>query len=145
MLQLSRPLACFDLETTGTNPAEDRIVELSVVLLEPGEPGQPPRRSTRSWLVNPGRPIPAGATAVHGISDDDVKDAPAFAEVARAVLETFEGADLSGFNAERFDVPLLAAEFKRCDVSFPAPGTRVMVSGSIKTSLTCSRSATNPS
>jgi len=126
MLKLNRPLVVFDLETTGTNVAEDRIVEIALVVLEPAQRGSALGRSLRSWLVNPGRPIPPQATAVHGITDADVADAPSFAELAAAIHAAFEGADLSGFHAERFDIPLLAAEFKRVGLVFPAPGTHVL-------------------
>lgn len=125
-MQLNRPLAVFDLETTGIHPAEDRIVEVALVRLLPDG-----GRETQSWLVNPGRPIPSGATAVHGIHDADVAEAPSFEALATEIAAAFEGCDLSGFHAERFDIPLLAAEFRRVGMSFPAPGTRVIDSRSI--------------
>jgi DNA polymerase-3 subunit epsilon len=125
-MNLTRPLAVFDLETTGTNPAEDRIVELALVKLQPDG-----SRSTRSWLVNPGRPIPQGAFAVHGIGDADVADKPSFEALAPELYAAFEGCDLSGFSAERFDVPLLAAEFRRVDRVFPAAGTHLLDSRTI--------------
>ena len=120
-MQLSRPLAVFDLETTGVNPAEDRVVELAVVLLKPDG-----ARETRSWLVNPGCRIPPGATAVHGITDEDVAGVPDFAARAQELFAALEGCDLAGFNAERFDVPLLAAEFRRVGMAFPVEGTRII-------------------
>lgn len=125
-MNLTRALAVFDLETTGTNPADDRIVEIAVVTLHPDG-----SRTKRSWLVNPGRPIPPGAALVHGIGDADVADAPSFEDLAPEIFAAFEGCDLSGFHAERFDVPLLAAEFRRVGRTFPAPGTRVLDSRTI--------------
>jgi DNA polymerase-3 subunit epsilon len=125
-MKLTRPLVVFDLETTGINPAEDRIVEAALVTLQPDG-----SRTTKSWLVNPGRPIPAGAIAVHGIHDADVADAPSFDELAPEIAAAFDGCDLSGFHAERFDVPLLAAEFRRVGMTFPAPGTRIIDSRTI--------------
>jgi DNA polymerase-3 subunit epsilon len=113
-LDLTRPLVVFDLETTGVDTANDRIIEIGLVRLMPDG-----SRETRAWLVNPGQPIPAGATEVHGITDADVADAQTFAQLASEVHTAFQGADLSGFNAERFDVPLLAAEFGRVGISFP--------------------------
>jgi DNA polymerase-3 subunit epsilon len=125
-MKLHRPLAVFDLETTGINPAEDRIVEVALVRLQPDG-----SRDTQSWLVNPGRPIPQGAIAVHGISDADVADAPSFEDLAPEIQAAFEGCDLSGFHAERFDIPLLAAEFRRVGMTFPAPDTRIIDSRAI--------------
>ena len=112
-LTLDRPLVVFDLETTGTDPASDKIVEISLLRLEPGGDSQ-----TRTRRLNPGRPIPAGATAVHGIRDEDVRDEPQFAQVARSLLDLLAGADLAGFNVARFDVPLLDREFRdaSCDL-----------------------------
>ncbi|MFT7462652.1 MAG: DNA polymerase-3 subunit epsilon [Pseudohongiellaceae bacterium] len=120
-LELTRPLVVFDLETTGVDTNSDRIVEIGLVRLLPGG-----ARESRSWMINPGRPIPAGASAVHGISDGDVSSAPSFAEVAEDVLSCFEGCDVSGFNVARFDLPLLAKEFGRVNVAFPPAGTVVV-------------------
>lgn len=108
-LQLTRPLVCFDLETTGVDPASDRIVEVSVLRIDPDG-----TRAMRTRRINPERPIPAGATAVHGIRDEDVADAPTFCQVARGLHEWIGSADLTGFNVSRFDVPLLAREFRDC-------------------------------
>lgn len=116
-LKLERPLVFFDLETTGTQLATDRIVEISLVKVMPdGEKIVSTRR------INPGIPIPPEATAVHGITDDDVKDCPSFAEIAKTLAEQIQGCDLAGFNSDRFDIPLLAEEFCRAkvDVDFRA-------------------------
>lgn len=113
MIALERPLVCFDLETTGLDLAIDRIVEIAMVRVEPD--------GTRSeWVqrVNPGMPIPKESTAVHGITDEDVREMPRFAEVAPRVVQTIEGADLAGYNSNRFDVPMLAEELLRAGYPF---------------------------
>ncbi len=107
-LRLERSLVVFDLETTGTDTSRDRVVEIGLVRVEPDG-----RRTEWSRRVNPGIPIPAGATAVHGITDEDVRDAPALESVADEVLALLDGADVAGFNSLGFDWPLLTAEFER--------------------------------
>lgn len=110
-LKLERPLVFFDLETTGTQLATDRIVEISLVKVMPdGE------KIVKTRRINPGIPIPPEATAVHGITNDDVKECPKFAEIAKSLAEQIEGCDLAGFNSDRFDIPLLAEEFCRAEV-----------------------------
>ena len=110
-LKLEKPLVFFDLETTGTNIAADRIVEISMVKVMPdGE------QVIKTLRVNPGVPIPPQATAVHGITDEDVKDFPSFREIAGEVAEEIKGCDLAGYNSTRFDIPLLAEEFIRAEV-----------------------------
>jgi DNA polymerase-3 subunit epsilon len=110
-LNLKNPLIFFDLETTGINIATDRIVEIAY--LKVGVNGS---EVSRTILVNPGMPIPANATEIHGISDEDVKDAPTFNEVARNLVKEIEGCDLAGYNSVKFDIPLLAEEFLRAGV-----------------------------
>ena len=110
-LQLTRPIVCFDLETTGIDPASDRIVEISILRVEPDG-----TRLARTRRINPGRPIPSEATAVHGIRDEDVADAPSFGQIAKGLLELLDGADLAGFNVSRFDIPLLDREFRDCEL-----------------------------
>ncbi len=114
-LKLNRPLIFFDLETTGTNITQDRIVQISLIKLKPGDEELPPARTT---LVNPGMPIPAESTAVHRITDDDVADAPTFKELAPKLAQWFKGCDIAGFNSNRFDIPLLDEEFHRAGVDF---------------------------
>lgn len=112
-LKLRNPIAFFDLETTGTNICNDRIVELCIVKLMPnGE------TFTKSSKVNPTIPIPIECSLIHGIYDDDVKDAPTFKQMAKSLANFLEGTDLAGFNILRFDVPLLVEEFLRADVNF---------------------------
>lgn len=120
-LQLQRPLVFFDLETTGLDVERDRIVELGLVKLMPdGE------RQTRARRIHPGMPIPAEASAVHGIRDADVADCPPFSRIAKDLHAWLEGCDLGGYNVERFDMPLLAAEFRRVQLVFPAADTLVV-------------------
>lgn len=107
-LKLDRPLAIFDLETTGIDPQKDRIVQIAIIRVEPDG-----SRRTFESLVNPEVPIPEGATAVHGIRDVDVANEPTFSQIRREVEDFLDGADLGGFNSNRFDVPLLQAELKR--------------------------------
>ena len=109
MLELTRPIVVFDLETTGTDVATDRIVEISVLKLSPDG-----TRESKTRRINPERPIPAGASAVHGIYDADVRDCPTFRQVARALLDLIGDSDLAGFNVTRFDAPLLDRELRDC-------------------------------
>lgn len=120
-LSLQRPLVFLDLETTGTDPGSDRIVEIAVLRCEPDG-----SQRTRTRRVNPERPIPAGATAVHGIRDEDVRDEPTFREVARGLLDLLEGADLAGFNVGRFDLPLLERELSECGMDLGLASRRVV-------------------
>lgn len=110
-LNLKNPIIFFDLETTGINVNSDRIVEICVLKVSPDG-----SEEATTWLVNPERPIPAETTAIHGISDEDVKDKPTFKEIAKSLVKIIEGCDMAGFNSNRFDVPLLAEEFLRADV-----------------------------
>lgn len=112
-LNLRNPLVFFDLETTGTDTAKDRIVEISILKIHPNG-----KEETKTKLINPGMPIPPGSTEVHGITDEDVKDAPTFKQIAKSLAEFMEGADIAGFNSSRFDVPLLAEEFLRAGVDY---------------------------
>jgi DNA polymerase-3 subunit epsilon len=120
-LTLDRPLAFFDLETTGTSPESDRIVEVSVLVVRPGG-----GEDLFTRRVHPGRPIPAEATAVHGISDADVRDCPAFEAIAPDLGRLLLGCDLAGFNVIAYDLPLLEAEFGRAQVAFSRTGRRLI-------------------
>jgi DNA polymerase-3 subunit epsilon len=120
-LELERALVFFDLETTGTDPDSDKIVEISVLRIEPD--GQ---RESRTRRINPGRPIPPGATAVHGIRDADVRDEPSFRQIARGLLEFLADADLAGFNVARFDVPILDREFRECGLDLNVSRRRII-------------------
>lgn len=114
-LNLKNPIVFFDLETTGTNITHDRIVEISVLKVFPNG-----KQDIKTKRINPEMPIPAESTAIHGITDEDVKDAPTFRQVAKSLADQIEGCDLAGFNSSRFDIPLLAEEFLRVglDVDF---------------------------
>lgn len=110
-LQLKRPIIFFDLETTGVDTSKDRIVEISMIKIMPdGE------EIIRTRRLNPEMPIPAEATAVHGITDEDVKDQPTFAQVAKSLAQFIQGCDFGGFNSNRFDLPVLVEEFLRVGV-----------------------------
>lgn len=120
-LILQRPLAVFDIESTGTDVQQDRIIELSIVKLLPDG-----TRQTKTWLVNPGIPIPPESTAIHGIHDAEVADKPLFKDVACLILSELDGCDLGGYNLVRFDIPMLEAEFKRACVTFHMEGRKVV-------------------
>ncbi|WP_418991431.1 exonuclease domain-containing protein [Alistipes sp.] len=110
-LNLKRPIIFFDLETTGVDTAKDRIVEISMVKVMPDGEEIPKTRR-----LNPGIPIPPEATAIHGITDEDVKNEPTFAQIARSLEQFIRGCDFGGFNSNRFDLPLLVEEFLRAGV-----------------------------
>jgi len=121
MIKLNRHLAFFDLETTGTKVATDRIVEISVLKISPGGDKESITRK-----INPGMPIPAEASAVHGIFDEDVKDKPLFKDFAHELNNYLAGCDLSGYNCLHFDVPLLVEEFLRVGVDFDVKSRRIV-------------------
>ncbi|RMG63984.1 MAG: 3'-5' exonuclease [Bacteroidetes bacterium] len=116
-----RPIVFFDLETTGTSVDTDRIVQIACIKVQPDG-----SEEEKVHLIHPERRIPKAATAIHGISDADVKDAPRFAQLAKSMAGWFSGCDLAGYNSDYFDVPMLAAEFARCGISFPEPGTHLV-------------------
>ena len=120
-LVLNRPLVCVDLETTGVRVDRDRIVQMATASIFPDG-----RVTTWSSLVNPGQPIPPEATAIHGISDPMAASAPTFGQLVPTVAALLAGCDLAGFNVERFDRRLLAAEFRRAGVEDPTAGARVV-------------------
>lgn len=120
-LRLKKPLAFFDLETTGVNVARDRIVEISVVKALPnGETDIHTRK------VNPEIPIPIESSLIHGIYDEDVKDAPTFKSIAKKLASFLEGCDLAGFNSNRFDIPMLVEEFLRAGVDFDTKNRKMV-------------------
>jgi len=121
MLQLTKPLAFIDLETTGVNLATDRIIEIAIVKVLPDG-----KRSVKRKLINPGMPIPKQSSDVHGITDEMVKDAHAFKEVAHELKQMLDGCDIGGYNSNRFDIPLLVEEFLRADVDFDMKGRRLL-------------------
>lgn len=110
-LNLKNPLVFFDLETTGIDIVKDRIIEISYVKVFPNG-----KEESKTMRINPGMPIPPASTAIHGITDDDVKDCPLFKNVAKQLAAQIEGCDLAGYNSNRFDIPLLVEEFLRAGV-----------------------------
>ena len=110
-LKLKRPIIFFDLETTGVDTSNDRIVEISLVKVSPDG-----TKSVKTRRINPEMHIPEEATAVHGITDEDVKDEPTFRQIAKSLAAYIEGCDFGGFNSNRFDLPMLVEEFMRAGV-----------------------------
>ena len=110
-LNLKNPIVFFDLETTGINIVKDRIVEISFVKVHPNG-----KEESKTRRINPEMPIPPESTAIHGITDEDVKDCPTFKEIAKSLAAQIEGCDLAGYNSNRFDIPLLVEEFLRAGV-----------------------------
>ena len=112
-LNLSKPICFFDLETTGTNVASDRIVEISILKIFPNG-----NKESKTWLVNPEMPIPPEVVEVHGISNEKVANEPTFKQLSKEIYKMIKDSDLAGFNSDRFDIPLLAEEMLRADVDF---------------------------
>lgn len=112
-LKLNKPICFFDLETTGIDVAKDRIVEISILKVFPNG-----NKESKTWLVNPEMDIPAQAVAVHGITNEKVANEPTFKELANQIHSMIKDSDLSGFNSDRFDIPLLAEELLRAGVDF---------------------------
>ncbi len=120
-LNLRTPLCFFDLETTGINITQDRIIEIAVIKMMPD--GQIVRKAN---ILNPTIPIPESSSAIHGLREEDVKDRPTFKEVAKDYARFFEGADLAGFNILKFDIPMLVEEFLRAGVDFDYSRKRII-------------------
>ena len=110
-LNLNKPICFFDLETTGTNPGKDRIVEIAVLKLDINN-----QKKEMVWRVNPECPIPEEASSVHGITDEMVKDQPIFKHFSKEIFNFIEGCDLGGYNIDKFDLPLLVEEFIRSGI-----------------------------
>jgi DNA polymerase-3 subunit epsilon len=120
-LQLKRPVAFIDLETTGTNLSTDRIVEIAIVKV-----GVDGTRQTKRKLINPLMPIPKSSSDVHGITDEMVKDAPSFKQVANEIKQFIEHCDIGGYNSNRFDIPMLVEEFLRAGLNFSVEGRKLI-------------------
>jgi DNA polymerase-3 subunit epsilon len=120
-LKLERPLAFIDVETTGLRPYSDRIVELSILKIHPDG-----KEEYKSHRVNPGVPIPAETTAIHGITDDDVANEPMFQQYAKSVRDFLEDCDIAGFSVIQFDLPCLEAEFARAGIDFSRRGRQLV-------------------
>ncbi len=121
MLKLTKPLAFIDLETTGVNLGTDRIVEIAIVKILPDS-----SRTVKRKLINPEMPIPKFNTEIHGITDEMVKDAPTFKQVAHELKQMLDGCDIAGYNSNRFDIPLLMEEFLRVQVEFDMKGRKLV-------------------
>lgn len=111
-LNLIRPIAFFDLETTGVNVGSDRIVEIAILKINPDG-----TKVSRTHRVNPERPIPPQSTAIHGITDEDVKNEPTFAQLADKLFIFLHDCDFGGYNSNKFDIPLLVEEFHRAGLN----------------------------
>ena len=121
MLQLTRPIAFIDLETTGVNLTNDRIVELAIVkIMADGT------RIAKRRLINPQMPIPQVTSDIHGITDDMVKDAPTFKQMSNEIRQFLENCDLGGYNSNRFDIPMLMEEFLRAGVEVDLSDRRMI-------------------
>ena len=121
MLQLKKPIAFIDLETTGTNPGIDRIVEIAIVKILTDN-----TQSVKRRLVNPEMAIPKSSSDVHGITDEMVKDAPTFKQIAQELKQMLDGCDFAGYNSNRFDIPLLMEEFLRAQVDFDMKNRKLL-------------------
>jgi DNA polymerase-3 subunit epsilon len=121
MLQITRPLAIIDLETTGINLGSDRIVEIAIVKIMPDD-----KKLVKRKLINPEMPIPPASTEIHGITDEMVKDAPSFRQVANELKQYLDNCDLAGYNSNRFDIPMLAEEFLRIGMEFDGKGRKLL-------------------
>ncbi len=121
MLQLTRPLAIIDLETTGINLGTDRIVEVAIVKIM-----QDGKKIVKRKLINPEMPIPPGSTDIHGITNEMIKDAPTFRQVGNELKQFLDNCDLAGYNSNRFDIPMLVEEFLRVGMEFEGKGRRLL-------------------
>lgn len=120
-LLLTRPIAFIDLETTGINITNDRIIEIGIIkILVDGT------KQVKRKLINPTIPIPAGASDIHGITDDMVKDAPTFKQAANEIKQFIDNCDLGGYNSNRFDLPVLIEEFSRAGIHFSVEGKKLV-------------------
>jgi DNA polymerase III subunit epsilon len=120
-LNLTRPIAFFDLETTGTNVVKDRIVEISIYKVQPDGSAE-----TLTKLVNPGIPIPREVTEIHGITNEDVANQPTFRQLAPQLDNFLHNCDLAGYNSNKFDIPMLIEEFLRCGIEFDIKKRRLV-------------------
>jgi DNA polymerase-3 subunit epsilon len=121
MLKLTRPLAFIDLETTGINLGTDRIVEIGMIKILPDG-----NRSAKRKLLNPEMTIPQGSIDIHGITNEMVKDAPTFKQASNDIKQFLDNCDLSGYNSNRFDIPMLMEEFLRVETEFDMKGRRLV-------------------
>ena len=121
MLKLTRPVAFIDLETTGVNLSSDRIVEIAIIKVLPDA-----ERQVKRKLINPEKPIPKETTEIHGITDENVKDAPTFKQAGNEIKQFLENCDLGGYNSNRFDIPMLMEEFLRAGMDVDLSNRRMI-------------------
>lgn len=121
MISLSRALVFFDLETTGVDPFNDRIVQIAAVKYMPDN-----SQTEKNWLINPGIPIPKVVSDIHGITDDTIRDKPRLGDLTAELSETFMNADLGGYNVRNFDIPLLQTEFNRIGLSLDTEKIKIV-------------------
>ena len=112
-LNLKKPIAFFDIESTGINVASDRIVEISILKINTDG-----TEEVKTKRINPEMPIPIESSLIHGIYDEDIKDEPTFKQIAKGLALFLENCDLGGYNSNKFDIPLLMEEFLRVEVDF---------------------------
>jgi len=120
-LNLKKPLAFFDIEATGLSIIKDRIVELYILKVNPNG-----TKESNTWLINPDYPISEEAEQIHGYSNDSLKDKPTFKQVAKEISKFLHNCDLAGYNAIKFDVPMLVEEFLRADIDFDIKKRRLI-------------------
>ena len=120
-LNLTRPLIVFDLETTGLDLVNDRIIQISYIKVYPDG-----KEERENLFVYPGKPIPDEVSELTGITTDLVEDAPTFEELAPRLNEVFKGCDFAGFNSNHFDIPMLAEEFLRAEIDFDFSSVRLI-------------------
>lgn len=126
-LNLHKPLCFFDIEATGPNLSKDRIVEISIFKINPKNNKENNSvKESKTWRVNPEIPIPKEVTAIHGIKNEDIADAPIFKEVAPQILAMIKDSDLAGYNSNRFDIPILAEELLRNGFEFDISKHRII-------------------
>jgi len=120
-LNLKRPLAFFDIESTGLNVAKDRIIEICILKVNPNGTTE-----SKTWLINPDYPISAEASSIHGYKNEDLADKPTFKQLAKDISRFLDNCDLSGYNALKFDIPMLVEEFLRADVDFEVSNRKMI-------------------
>ncbi len=120
-LNLKNPIIFFDLETTGIDVVNDRIVQIAYLKVYPNG-----KEEAKTYLVNPTLPINPKSIEIHGITDEMVKDEPTFAEIGKTLVKVFEGCDFGGYNLNKFDLPLLAEEFLRVGIDFDLKKRKVI-------------------
>ncbi len=121
MLNLKRPLVFFDLETTGIDVYRDRIVQIGAIQIMPDG-----TKTEHEWIINPGIPIPKGASDVHGITDEMVADKPKLGDIGAELAKLFTNVDLGGYNVKNFDIPMLAEEFNRIGLSLDTEDIKIV-------------------